>query len=50
MAPDTRDLDWNKLVEANFRGDVFRGFITHALVWIATIIWILVRLSHSVSM
>lgn len=43
MAPDTRDLDWDKLVEANFRGDVFRGFITHTLVWIATLIWILVR-------
>ena len=41
MAPDARDLDWNKLVQANFRGDVLRAFLVHAIVWAATIVWII---------
>ena len=38
MAPDARDLDWDKLVQANFTGDVFRSLIVHTLVWAATIV------------
>lgn len=41
MAPDARDLDWDKLVEASFRGDMVRAFITHAAVWLGTFFWIL---------
>lgn len=40
-APDTRDLDWTKLIESSFKGDVLKSFIVNALVWAATILWIL---------
>lgn len=41
IAPDARDLDWDKLVEASYRGNMVRAFITHAAVRLGTFFWTL---------
>lgn len=40
-APDTRDLDWDRLVKTNFTGDILRASVAHAGAWAFTLFWII---------
>ncbi|SCZ98412.1 BZ3500_MvSof-1268-A1-R1_Chr7-1g09128 [Microbotryum saponariae] len=41
IAPEKRDLDWNKLVNISLSGDILRGFLLQTAIWAATIIWVI---------
>jgi len=40
-APDVRDIEWDKVVKMSFRGDVLRGFIVGAGVWLFILFWVI---------
>ncbi len=49
LAPEVKDLDWDRLMKTSFTGDVVRGFGVSVVIWAFTIFWvIIVTLSCSV--
>lgn len=39
MAPEVKDLDWDRLMRTSFTGDLVRGFGVNAFFWAFTIFW-----------
>lgn len=41
LAPEVKDLDWERLMRTSFTGDIVRGVGVNVFFWIATIIWVI---------
>ncbi|KDN44067.1 hypothetical protein K437DRAFT_274687 [Tilletiaria anomala UBC 951] len=41
MAPEVKDLDWERLMRTSFTGDLVRGAGVNAFFWAFTIFWVL---------
>ncbi|GAA5970112.1 hypothetical protein JCM11641_000274 [Rhodosporidiobolus odoratus] len=41
MAPETRDLHWDRLVLVSLSSDLLRGTFLQILIWAATLFWVL---------
>lgn len=39
MAPEVKDLDWDRLMKTSFTGDLVRGFSVNAFFWAFTVFW-----------
>lgn len=48
-APDVRDIEWDKVVKMSFRGDVLRGLLVGAGVWLFILLWVIPGKHHSVA-
>lgn len=40
LAPEVKDLDWERLMRTSFTGDIVRGFGVNSFFWFFTIIWV----------
>jgi hypothetical protein len=40
LAPEVKDLDWDRLMRTTFTGDIVRGIGVNTFFWIATILWV----------
>lgn len=49
MAPEVRDLIWDRLVVVSLSGDILRGILFQSLIWIATLVY-LVPISFALSL
>lgn len=41
LAPEVKDLDWERLMRTSFTGDIVRGVGVNVFFWLATIIWVI---------
>jgi len=41
LAPEVKDLDWERLMRTSFTGDIVRGFSVNAFFWAFTILWVI---------
>ncbi|GAC71657.1 hypothetical protein PANT_5c00009 [Moesziomyces antarcticus T-34] len=42
LAPEVKDLDWDRLMKTSFTGDVVRGFGVSVVIWAFTIFWVII--------
>lgn len=42
LAPEVKDLDWDRLMKTSFTGDVVRGFSVSVVTWGFTIFWVII--------
>ncbi|SOV02441.1 uncharacterized protein UDID_04439 [Ustilago sp. UG-2017a] len=42
LAPEVKDLDWDRLMKTSFTGDVVRGFGVNVVTWAFTIFWVII--------
>ncbi|KAJ1026694.1 hypothetical protein NDA16_002292 [Ustilago loliicola] len=42
LAPEVKDLDWDRLMKTSFTGDVVRGFGVSVVTWGFTIFWVII--------
>ncbi len=42
LAPEVKDLDWDRLMKTSFTGDVVRGFSVSVVTWAFTIFWVII--------
>ncbi|PWN18768.1 hypothetical protein BCV69DRAFT_62337 [Microstroma glucosiphilum] len=41
MAPEVKDIDWDRLMSTSFTGSLIRGFTVNAFFWAFTILWVI---------
>ncbi|UZJ54928.1 hypothetical protein CBS101457_004248 [Exobasidium rhododendri] len=41
LAPEVKDLDWERLMRTSFTGDIVRGFSVNAFFWAFTVLWVI---------
>lgn len=41
LAPEVKDLDWERLMRTSFTGDIVRGVGVNTFFWVATILWVI---------
>lgn len=42
LAPEVKDLDWDRLMKTSFTGDVVRGLGVSVVTWAFTIFWVII--------
>lgn len=40
LAPEVKDLDWERLMRTSFTGDIVRGLGVNSFFWLFTILWV----------
>ncbi|CAO1636976.1 unnamed protein product [Sympodiomycopsis kandeliae] len=41
MAPEVKDIDWDRIMRTSFTGDLVRGFGVNAFFWAFTVFWVI---------
>ncbi|PWN32848.1 uncharacterized protein FA14DRAFT_110789, partial [Meira miltonrushii] len=41
LAPEVKDLDWERLMRTSFTGDIVRGVGVNVFFWVFTIVWVI---------
>lgn len=41
LAPEVKDIDWDRLMSTSFTGSLVRGFTVNAFFWAFTILWVI---------